>query len=137
MSFCSVPPDILFSSSYVLSLHFEPYMLIFTMDFALTPEHSEYKPPDASEQECYRRGNLRIRGFRRVTWEATGNLPGRDATGETDYGNLDELTCVDGAWRLSGDWGVIELEGGSLSIELDQGAKAGQSWVEQKGPAAR
>jgi|SRR6267154_2791203 len=113
-----IPSDILFSSSYVLSFCIEPYIVWLDMEFALTPEHPEYSLPDADKQECYRRGAIGIRGFERVTWSATGFLPSHDAKGEVDFGNLDEFTYTRNVWRLAGDWGLIEVLGGKLQLDI-------------------
>ncbi len=122
-----IPQDILFESSYVLALTVLPYTLTLRMDFALTPEHPLYTPPNPNEQECYVRGTISITGFERLTWETTGILPSRDAEGESDHGNLDEFTREHGRWTLACDAGVIKVVGGTLSISLDA----------QASPAAR
>jgi hypothetical protein len=119
----SIPGDILFESSYVLALTVVPYTLTVRMDFALTPEHPLYTPPRPSEQECYARGTISITGFEKLTWEATGIEPSRDAEEESDHGSLDEFVHEHGRWRLACDAGVIELVGGTLSISLDAHAR--------------
>ena len=115
-----IPRDIAYDSSYVLGLRIEPYALELSMDFALLPEHPEYMPPEAGEQHCYLRGALKITGFRRVFWSATGFPPAQDVTGEADFGTLDELKFMEEVWHLSGDWGTIVLEGGTLAIRVDR-----------------
>jgi len=118
-SFNQVPTNILFSSSYLLALRIEPYFLELKMDFALTPEHPRYIAPGGREQECYARGRLLLQGFVNIEWTATGNIPSHDATGEVDFGTLDEFVQIGGFWQLSGDFGSMRLEGGNLAINLD------------------
>jgi hypothetical protein len=113
-----IPADIVFSESYVLGLSVEPYLVRLLMDFVLAPEHPSYAHPRVNEQECYRRGEIRVRGFRRVTWDARGILPSHDSSGEFDFGNLQEPRRVGDPLRLSGDWGTISIVGGEFHIEL-------------------
>jgi hypothetical protein len=109
---------VLLESSYVLQIRLSPYNLELRMDFVLTPEHPKYSSPDAAKQECYKRGHIQIMGFRRVTWEASGYKPSYDATGELDFGNLDLFTYSNGVWEVSGDWGVIRVDGGDLAVSF-------------------
>jgi hypothetical protein len=114
-----VPGDIAFEDSYVLGLHVTPYALTLQMDLVLTPEHPSYSPPKSNEWACFKRGTIRIEGFRRIQWYATGTAPARDASGETDWGCLDEFKTENGKWRLAGDWGTIDLEGGHLTLAIE------------------
>jgi hypothetical protein len=104
--------------SYVLGISMSPYRLELDMDFVLTPEHPSYHAPGPAEQECYRRGVIRIENFRRVIWNASNIQPSTDANGEADYGNLDNFHVKGDLISLSGDWGEIEIYGGSLTFEL-------------------
>src|ERR1039457_3371606 len=115
-----IPSDLFFENSYVLNLQIEPYVLDVSMDFVLTLNHPAYSLPKPGEQECYKRGRIQITKFQKLTWQASGWKPAIDATGEKDYGNLDEFVNEAGKFRLSGDWGTIEIEGGELEIFLEE-----------------
>lgn len=118
MTDITIPDNLHFGGSYVLNIEVKPYAFRLDMDFALTPRHPEYKAPSSMEQECYRRGTLVIDGFKKFLWAASGIRPSRDANNENDYGNLDSFVFSEGNWKISGDWGVVEIEKGELSIVL-------------------
>lgn len=113
-------PGIALESSFVLGIQIEPYAATFSMDFALTPEHPLFRTPPTSEQECFRRGELVFKPFREVRWKSSGLSSSIDANAEVDFGNLDELLKTDTGWRLGGEWGVIEIAGGEISVLINQ-----------------
>ena len=115
----AIPTNIRFDESYVLELRLEPYRLFLRMDFALGSSHPKYAAPDSDERECFRRGSIEIANFHKATWHASGIRTTHDATGEIDFGRLDEFAVSGEVWQLTGDWGVIELEGGKLSLTID------------------
>jgi hypothetical protein len=115
----NIPQDISFSNSHILQLRVEPYAIFLSMDFVLSPSHSSFQPPQPKEWACFRKGILGISGFKHLTWDAKGTPPARDAAGELDWGCLDEFTHTNNGWHLAGDWGIIEIIGGDLNIELD------------------
>ena len=114
------PREIAFESSYVLGLCITPYSLEMPMDLLLLPKHPAYQSPKAGERDCFKRGVIRISQFTKLQWNASGFAPATDATGEVDWGCLDEFEEKGNQWRLSGDWGVIEIEDGSLNVQLDE-----------------
>jgi hypothetical protein len=121
------PIGLSLEESYVLAIRIEPYRVVFTMDFVLTPEHPMYRPPLAGERACFRRGLIAIRNFQRLAWDSTGYSPSTDASGELDFGTLDRIVNLDGMWMLSGDWGDLQVNGGEISISVDtQGAYEGK-----------
>lgn len=114
-----LPDGIVFEDSYVLGIRVEPYCVVVAMDFVLKPEHPMYRPPRADERSCFREGRIDIRGFERISWDASGYSPSTDARGEQDFGSLDEFTKVGDAWRLSGDWGDLVVSGGEMLVSID------------------
>ena len=109
---------IVLSESYVLGISIKPYCLEFSMDFVLEPEHPLYFLPPPNETECFRRGLIRVLDFERVTWRASNLKPSTDATGEEDYGCLDELVIEQTFMIFRGDWGEIEVAGGHMFVVL-------------------
>lgn len=97
-----IPSDISFEGSYVLGICITPYVLELKMELLLMPDHGAYSKPKAGERECFRRGIMRIAKFRNMEWSATGFSPAHDASGEPDWGCLDEF--FDGEWQLAAGW---------------------------------
>ena len=104
--------------SYVLDLVTLDTAVVFVVDLAITPEHPEYQQPGAGEQLSFRRARLEVSGARTVHWVERVMRGFTDATGEVDFG------CID-SWRLkgelsviTGDWGVLEIDGGTVVVEL-------------------
>lgn len=110
---------IVLENSYVLGVNIEPYRVEFRMDFVLAPQHPRYEPPKVGEQECYRRGVIRVVDFRTLVWRASTLKPSADAAGELDYGCLDEMVKRDAQVVFLGDWGQIEVSEGQLIFRLD------------------
>ena len=107
-----------FEDSYVLAIVVEPYSLRVSTDFVLTKQHPLYREPAGGERDCFRRGEIRVDGFHRISWLSSRAKASVDSSGELDFGTLDEFIRVDGILNLSGDWGVIEVDGGDLTISF-------------------
>lgn len=114
----AIPDNVVFANSYVLGLRIEPYAVFLRMDFVLSPSHPQYRPPPPNESACFRRGTLTIKGFKRLTWEATNVPPARDADAELDWGCLDVFRRTSEGWYLEGDWGNIVVESGDLFVDI-------------------
>jgi len=70
--------------------------------------HEAYEPPPPDSQYCYRRGKLRFTNVAQVTWSDRGRLPATDATGEQDFGNIDQF-WLEGSYFLEGHWGRMTI----------------------------
>jgi hypothetical protein len=104
----------------VLGIHLTGEAVTFDLDVVLTESHPEYGPPRPAEQHCYRRGRLAFPDPRVVAvLDARPNRPSIDATGERDFGNIDGLELDGGRYRVTGDWGVVEIESGPAAITLE------------------
>jgi hypothetical protein len=112
----NLPAGIIFEDSYVLKLEITPYSLDLTMDFELLREHPAYIDPKKGERACFKHGTLKIVKFTKLTWSVSGLAPATDANQEIDWGCLDEFSVSNCGWRLAGDWGAIDIEGGALEI---------------------
>lgn len=110
--------ELVLEESFVLDISATPTRLVLCVEFALTPEHPAYAPPPPNENEAYRRGEIRFLGVRRLVWEGQGAQPATDASGERDYGHIDDLRWDDGVYELAGDWGEITLEAERVEVEL-------------------
>jgi len=109
---------IVLEESYVLDIEAHPTTIEFAMDFVLTAEHRDYRPPLAGEMYCTRRGVLTFSGVTRCLWSDQGAPPARDATGEVDFGHIDSLLHDPAGYALEGDWGRMEVRAERVAIRL-------------------
>ncbi len=111
--------------SYVLNIQISPSSVEFSLLVVLTERHPLYTPPQPDERYCYRDGLLRFPKVGRLAWsERLMIKPATDATGEVDYGNIDEFYLTDGHYYLSGDWGRLEIESSPPSLKIQSAAPA-------------
>ena len=61
------------------------------------------------EQYCYAYGALVFSDVAHTKWLERSTQRYVDATGETDLGNIDSLTSVDGRYEVAGDWGRVRI----------------------------
>ncbi len=105
--------------SFVLGVTATPGLLIVDLDVVLTEDHPSYKPPPPNEHHCYRRGQIRFHGVRRLHWIAGGTRPAIDASGVADYGGVHELSADGSSFVLTGDFGNIDVEALECVLVLD------------------
>jgi len=104
--------------SFVLGIAATPGAVSFAIEFVLTPDHPAYSVPPEEENECYRRGELRFIGVRRLEWSDQGAPPATDATGEADFGHIDDMQWNGNTYTLSGDWGQMTVEAAQVTPTL-------------------
>jgi hypothetical protein len=102
--------------TYILRIEARPRQLDIEGDFALEPEHPEYRDPTPDEAFCFRRGVLMFEGVTRIEWSDQGRPPAIDAAGEIDYGEFDSVAIEGEALILAGDFGRIAVESESLQL---------------------
>jgi hypothetical protein len=106
--------DVYLEDSWVLDIRIDPLAVEFRIEFVLTENHPSYSSPRPGQQHCYRAGTLRFDGVRRVCWTSRGAPPATDASGESDFGNIDSFECEeDHRYTLIGDWGHMVIEASS------------------------
>lgn len=110
--------------SYVLDIKEKPLSLEFLLELVLTENHPDFSPPEPDEQYCYRRAWLVFPGLQGVRWLNKTMKPYTDATGSTDYGNIDVLIAENGKYRIEGDWGIVEVESSAPTLKLIEGIEA-------------
>lgn len=110
--------ELVLEESYVLGVEAQPGVVGFVMDFVLTSQHPDYRPPAASERECFRRGTLRLVDVTRLEWTAQGAPPAVDATGQIDYGHIDSFEWHDGQFVLVGDWGRLDARAARVEVTI-------------------
>ena len=103
--------------SWVKDIQIHPYSLIIDMDLVLCESHSLYSPPKPGEQYCYRESKLIFRNIKEVRWIMSG-IASMDSSGDTDYGSIDELINKNNFYKITGDFGLIELQAGIIELEF-------------------
>lgn len=108
------------NDSFVLGWHYEGDRLIFNLEVSVWPESEYYHAPKEGEYTCYRRGTLIFEGVKSIK----GLLPmaearsSTDASGEADYGNIDTLVIRPGSAQIIGDFGSVEIAGGTCALSI-------------------
>jgi hypothetical protein len=110
--------DLVLEESFVLGIVATPTRVTFDVEFALTPSHPAYVPPPPDENGAYRRGQIRFVGVRRLLWADQGVRPATDATGEIDYGHIDDMRRDGETFELEGDWGRMTIEAQGVEVDV-------------------
>jgi len=110
--------DLVLEESFVLGITASPAQVVLDVEFVLTTSHPAYAPPPPDENESYRRGQIRFIAVRRLIWDLQGATPAADATGEIDYGHIDDFRWDGETFELEGDWGQLRIEAGSVEVEV-------------------
>jgi hypothetical protein len=113
--------EVVLEESFVLGIEARPGVVVFEIDFVLTPRHPDYAPPSSSERECFRPGTLRFVDVRRLVWDEQGRRPATDASGEIDYGHIDSFEWDDGRFVLEGDWGRADVAADRVEATIGSG----------------
>ena len=121
-SYTEIPgfESVALEESYVIDICATPGILRFELELALTPDHPAYAAPPPEESECFRRGQIRFEGVKRLVWKGQGAPPATDATGEADRGHIDNFQWDEKTFSLEGDWGQINLLAAKVYIELEK-----------------
>jgi hypothetical protein len=95
--------------SYVLDIRETEDSLTFVLDAVLTPGHPAYTQPPPEEQHCYVSATLTLAEATEIRWLRRSGRSYRDATGETDLGNIDRLVLEGDRFEVAGDWGDVQV----------------------------
>ncbi len=110
--YSKLPPleNIYLEDSWVLKIDESSDSITFTLDAVLTEAHSNYSPPKAGEQYCYRRAVLEFTGITEFQWHDKDLTKVTiDASGTQDHGNIDTLGILGNGYYLAGDFGQVKL----------------------------
>lgn len=110
--------DIYLEDSFVLGISTEPTKIEFSLEVVLNKNHSLYKEPVENESYCYRNANLIFTDFDSAKWLEKNDDYFIDASGQTDYGNIDFFHIAEKGFDLSGDWGHLIVTGGTVLLEF-------------------
>ena len=112
--------NIYLEDNWVLSISAQPGSLVLVIDLVLRDQHPAYRTPSPGDQYCYRRGILRFDGVTMLSWSGQGAPPAVDATGQPDFGSFDQFEVEGAGCRLSGDFGLIEVQSDLPTLELTE-----------------
>lgn len=108
--------------SYVLNITVKPGTVEFLMEVVLREQHPLYHPPGDAEQYCYAKAILKFSDVRNLEWVERTMRQYSDATGTTDYGNMDALFRLSGWYHIRGDWGYLRLVSSPPVLDVNLGA---------------
>lgn len=110
--------ELYLQDSYVLDIFNDEKEVHFSMEFVLTERHPKYRPPRSGEQYCYKRGIIQFPCIAHVNEFVRQAVVSRDATGETDMGNIDTFLWQGKRYRLAGDWGRLDVVCGNPIVSF-------------------
>ncbi|MCR6484077.1 hypothetical protein M8542_14745 [Amycolatopsis sp. OK19-0408] len=101
--------NVYLEDSFVLAIDETPTSLSFRLEAVLTEAHPRYHEPRTGEQYCYADAVLTISEATKIEWITRSSHASRDATGEEDLGNIDDLRQNGDHYEISGDWGYVRV----------------------------
>lgn len=108
--------------SWVLDVSPSEDACAFHLEAVLTPDHPRYRSPHAGEQQCYAGATLLLTSASPISFHRSDMQPATDATGESDWGNIDTFEAVDWeghhAWSLHGAWGELVIAEPAVCLVL-------------------
>lgn len=111
MSYDTIPgfDNLLLEDSFVVTIRASPARFELRVQLVLLPHHPAYHRPLAGQQHCYVFGTITFSRVTALTWTGQGGRPAQDATGDLDWGGVDDLQATTDGWRLEGEWGVVTI----------------------------
>ncbi|PAV26323.1 hypothetical protein CF392_06395 [Tamilnaduibacter salinus] len=109
------------NDSFVLGWQAEDQRLSFDLELSIWPASEYYTSAKEGEYTCYRKAVLifdQIEGYQGLL--SIDEAPrSTDASGEIDYGNIDQLFVRGNQYIVEGDFGRVEVQGGDLRLEFN------------------
>ncbi len=109
--------NIFLEDSFVLEITEKSNEIKFLMELVLAQTHPMYSKPKPNEIYCYKKAELLFPNAKEINWIEKTLMPSKDATGEIDYGNIDELYLENGIYCIWGDFGHLELKSSEPQIK--------------------
>ncbi len=108
------------NDSFVLSWHQGENELTFGLEASIWPESRYYEKPKPNEYTCYKPAILLFKNFKELNGllELNQVKVVTDASGEKDYGNIDNLEENNNGFLVEGDFGSVSITGGEISFEI-------------------
>lgn len=107
--------------SYVLGLAVTQGLVAVDLDAVLLESHPQYSPPLPGEAFCFRRGQMLFTGTDSVEWKMATARPAVDASGEVDWGGVDQFEVTQEGFAIAGDFGQLLVAGGAIELVLEPG----------------
>lgn len=107
--------------SYVLGVAVTQGLVAVDLDAVLLESHPQYSPPLPREAFCFRRGQLLFTGTESVEWKMATARPAVDASGEVDWGGVDQFELTQKGFAIAGDFGQLLVAGGAVDLVLEPG----------------
>ena len=115
--------EVYFEDSFVLGVCLTLETIEINMDLVLRENHRLYDKPDSNEQHCYIKAKLSFNNVGKFSF-VKSSAGYQDATGETDFGNIDTFEYEKGVYRLVGDWGELEVSSSPPTLEINGGQES-------------
>ena len=82
--------------------------------------HTYYEKPKPKEHTCYKPAILSFINFKELNGllELSQVKVATDASGEKDYGNIDNLEENNNGFLVEGEFGEVSIVGGEISFEI-------------------
>ena len=108
------------NDSFVLSWHQGTNELTFELEASIWPESTYYEKPKPNEHTCYKSAILSFKNFNELSGllELNQVKAATDASGEKDYGNIDNLEENNNGFLVEGEFGKVSIVGGEISFEI-------------------
>lgn len=103
--------NVYLEDSWVLAVTEDGDEFRLRLDVVLTEQHPRWAPPKPNEVYSYAPASLVFVKPQTVEWTRPAGRPSTDATGETDWGNIDSFMWDGSRYELEGDWGAVTVEG--------------------------
>ncbi len=110
--------NVFLEDSFVLDLKITPLTFIIDLEIILAESHSLYTKPLKNELYCYRKAQISFLNVESVIWTNKISKAFTDATGEIDFGNIDEFILENGIYKIWGDLGNFEIKCEKLNLEI-------------------
>lgn len=118
--YTSIPgfEDVYLQDGWILSIRAEPGSVVLDLDVVLNEAHPAYAPPVPGEQYCYR-GTIRFERVESLTWTRQSLVvPALDASGEQDFGSINEFEIRRGQYAIEGDFSRLEITSSRPTMDL-------------------
>lgn len=108
------------NDSFVLDWNQKVDQLTFEIEASIWPDSKYYRTPKSDAYTCYRRASLIFASIKSCTGLlATEDVQAtNDPDGSKDYGNIDSLESHDGSFTITGEFGVVVIQGGELRFDV-------------------
>lgn len=108
------------NDSFVLDWLLTETELTFQLEASIWPDSEFYQTPKSNEHTCYKSAELKFSGFSKVTGlkSMSQSHASKDPDGSIDYGNIDTLIKTNIGYELTGNFGNLQIQGGSFVFKV-------------------